>query len=144
MLSASESIVTLIFFGSRPGLYFDLVGLIFQVPDCCSAAAAETFRASATSSSVVAKAANILIRIIRPPSRGITPIALMRVPCQKVQRIQRILADFHRGSRARKRSSSIDPRGSPITEIVQANGQRHRRPDDAGLGKIPRSIHPYC
>src|ERR1700687_3166185 len=89
MLSASESIFRVILFGAGPGLYFDLAGSIFPVPDCELAAAGETFRASATSSSVVAKAANILIRIIRPPWWNMGGQSFMCLSWQKVQRIRK-------------------------------------------------------
>src|SRR6266513_2986768 len=90
MLSASESICTVLLFGVGPGLYFDLAGFIFQVPECVLAAAAGTFRASATSSSVVAKAANVLIRIIHSPW-GVGQGFVSDFIDENSQKVQRVL-----------------------------------------------------
>src|SRR6266699_1372797 len=98
MLSASESICTVLLFGGAPALYFNLAVFICQVPECLSAAAAGTLRASATSSSVVAKAANVLIRIIHSPwgvGQGLVS-DFIDENSQKVQRVLVVLVDFHR------------------------------------------------
>src|SRR3984893_14070528 len=90
---SSDSILRLTLFAAGPGLYFDFAGLIFQVPECSSAAAAVTLRARATSSSAVAKIANLFIRIIYLRLEYLAgPVADVMVG--NPSKVQQILADF--------------------------------------------------
>src|SRR5713101_8683025 len=116
MLSPSDSIFTVILLIAGPGSYFDLAGSIFQVPDCVSAAATGTFSARATSSSVVANAANVFIRIIYPPWWDMAGEDCAVFMCPSWRKVQRILADSHRGSCPREKFSDW-PREVRLPEI---------------------------